>query len=157
MRLLIGFFALLAFWLGAIPAWADGAQSSTATFDIPVSGTVTNPCNGEALVWQGTAHFVAHQTLTSDGRNTIVDVVTFQGVQGDGASGTIYRVINTATFESNSSAGSAQNEFTATGAFLWVSEGTAPNFESHVTVHMTLDAAGQPTADVAIVDASCRG
>jgi hypothetical protein len=156
MRLMIAFFAAIAFWIGSIPAWAD-AQSSTNSFDLPVAGTVSNPCDGDLVVWQGTAHFVAHQTLSTNGTNTIVDSVAFQGVQGEGASGAIYRVINSGTLESSQSVSSLENEFTHTGAFLWVRQGPAPTFESHVTVHMTFDAAGEPTADVAVADTSCRG
>src|SRR5439155_21642182 len=49
---------------------------------------------------------------------------------------------NTANYELTTSAGSAPREFPATAAFLFVSEGAAPNFDSHTTYHVTFDASG---------------
>src|SRR5437667_8824601 len=157
MRLVVSFLGATMLALGGVTAWAAPATSSTASIELPVSGNVVNPCNGESVSWQGTAHFVVHQTVTSNGHETLSGHVNFQGVQGQGSLGNPYRVANTANFELTASGESAQNEFTTTAAFLFVSQGAAPNFDSHTTYHVSFDANGEPTATVIRIESSCQG
>ena len=157
MRLVVSFLAATLLALGGVTAWAAPATSSTASSELPVSGNVVNPCNGESVAWQGTAHFVVHQTVTSNGRETLSGHVDFQGIQGEGSLGNTYQVTNTANFELTASGDSAPNDFTTTAAFLFVSEGAAPNFDSHTTFHVSFDANGQPTAVVSRIETSCQG
>src|SRR2546421_926720 len=145
MRIAIPFTAAVLFALGTGSVWAAPAKSSTANFELPVSGTVVNPCNGESLAWQGTAHFEVH-AVSSNGHETISAHVNVQGIGGTGSFGNAYRVVNTANFELTKSGQSAENEMTTTAAFLFVSQGAAPNFASHTTYHVTFDADGRPTA-----------
>src|SRR5438105_5689567 len=151
MRLAIPFVAASLLALGIGQAWAAPATSSTANYMLPVSGTVVNPCNGESVAWQGRAHFEV-QTVTSNGHETLAAHVNFQGIEGQGSLGNTYRVVNTANFELTKSGESAQSEFTTTAAFLFVSQGAAPNFVSQTTYHVTFDAAGQPTATVTRIE-----
>jgi len=157
MRLVVSFLAATGLALGGVAAWAAPATSSTSNIELPVSGSVVNPCTGESVAWQGTAHFVVHQTVTSNGRETLSGHVNFQGIQGQGSLGNTYQVTNTANFELTASGDPAQNEFTTTAAFLFVSQGPAPNFDSHTTYHVTFDANGQPTAVVTRNETSCQG
>ena len=157
MRLGIPFVAAVFMALGGTAVWAAPATTSTSSYDIPMSGTVINPCNGETVTWQGTAHFVDHETVTSNGHQTLSGEVNFQGVEGQGSLGNTYRQVNTATFEMNRSGESAQKEFTGTAAFLFVSEGSAPNFAASTTYHVTFDASGQPTATVTRLETDCPG
>src|SRR2546423_10344583 len=157
MRLVVSFGAAALLALGGGAAWAEPATSSTVSSEVPVSGTVLNPCNGESVSWQGTAHFVVHQSVTSNGHDTLSDQVNFQGIQGQGSLGNAYRVANTADFELTTSGESAQREFTTTAAFLFVSQGPAPNFDSHTTYHVSFDAHGGPTATVIRIESSCQG
>ena len=143
MRLAIPFAAGLLLALGTGSASA-AATSSTDDYMLPVSGTVVNPCNGESVAWQGTAHFGSGH-------------VNFQGIEGTGSLGNDYRVVNTANFELTRSGESAKNEFTTTAAFLFVSQGAPPNFVSHTTYHVTFDADGRPTATVTRIETDCRG
>ena len=87
MRLVVSFGAATLLALGGAAAWAAPDTSSTVSSEVPVSGTVLNPCNGESVSWQGTAQFVVHQTVTSNGYETLSGHVDFQGIQGEGASG----------------------------------------------------------------------
>jgi hypothetical protein len=157
MRLVIPFVAAVLMAIGGTAAWAAPATTSTASYDIPMSGTVINPCNGETVTWQGTAHFVDHETVTSNGHQTLSGEVNFQGVEGQGSLGNTYRQLNTATYEMNRSGESAQSEFTGTAAFHFVSEGSAPNFAASTTYHITFDANGQPTATVTRLETDCPG
>ncbi|TMG42253.1 MAG: hypothetical protein E6H90_13985 [Chloroflexi bacterium] len=157
MRLVVSFGAATLLALGGGAAWAAPATSSTVGIEVPVSGTVLNPCNGESVSWQGTAHFVVHQTVTSNGHDTLSGHVNFQGIQGQDSLGNAYRVANTANFELTTSGESAQSEFTTTAAFLFVSQGAAPNFDSHTTYHVSFDANGEPTATVIRIESSCQG
>jgi hypothetical protein len=157
MRLAIPFLAAGLLALGGTSALAAPATTSTASYDIPMSGTVVNPCNGESVAWSGTAHFVIHQTVTSDGHNTLTGEVNFQGVEGQGSLGNVYRDVNTSAFAFNRSGDGAPDESTVTAAFLFVSEGSAPNFEAYTTYHVTVDANGQPTATVVRIGTACRG
>ena len=145
MRLVVSFGAATLLALGGGAAWAAPDTSSTVSSEVPVSGTVLNPCNGESVSWQGTAHFVVHQTVTSNGHETLSSL------------GNAYRVANTANFELTTSGESAQSEFTTTAAFLFVSQGAAPNFDSHTTYHVSFDANGEPTATVIRIESSCQG
>jgi len=124
--------------------FAAAVLLTLGTGSAPVSGTVVNPCNGESVAWQGTAHFGSGH-------------VNFQGIEGTGSLGNDYRVVNTANFELTRSGESAQNEFTTTAAFLFVSQGAPPNFVSHTTYHVTFDADGRPTATVTRIETDCRG
>jgi len=153
MRILLSIIAAVLAAAGSSPAWA--ATSSTVNLELPMSATVTNPCNGETIDWQGTAHFIVHET--SAGREILVDHVNFQDVQGQGSFGNSYRMVNSATFEFTRSPDTSQGEFTATAVFLDVSQGSAPDFASQTTLHLTLDASGQPTASVVKTDTACRG
>jgi hypothetical protein len=157
MRLAIPILAVGLMALGGTSAIAAPATTSTATSDIPLSGTVVNPCNGESVSWQGTAHFVTHQTVTSDGHNTLSGEVNFKGVEGQGSLGNVYRDVNTVSFQLNRSGDGAPDEVTTAAAFLFVSEGSAPNFEAYTTYHVTIDANGQPTATVVRIGTACRG
>jgi hypothetical protein len=157
MRVAIPILAAGLMALGGTSAMAAPATTSTTSYDIPMSGTVVNPCNGESVTWQGTAHFVEHQTVTSDGHETLYAHVNFQGVEGQGGLGNTYRNINTDTGEMNWSGESEQREFTSTGTFQFVSEGSAPNFDAYTTYHVTVDANGQPTATVIRIGTACRG
>ena len=157
MRLVVSFGAATLLALGGGAAWAAPDTSSTVSSEVPVSGTVLNPCNGESVSWQGTAHFVVHQTVTSNGHETLSGHVNFQDIQGLGSLGSAYRVSNTANFELTTSAGSSQSEFTTTAAFLFVSQGSASNFDSHTTYHVTFDASGEPTATVLRIESNCQG
>src|SRR5438067_12180328 len=129
MRLVVSFGAATLLALGGGAAWAAPATSSTVSIEMPVSGTVLNPCNGESVSWQGTAHFVVHQTLTSNGHDTLSGHVNLQGIQGHDSLGTAYRASNTANFELTASGESGQNEFTTTAALLSASAGAAPNVD----------------------------
>ena len=68
MRLVLPFAAAVLMALGGSPAWAAPATSSTATFELPLSGTVINPCNGETVAWQGTAQHNASKPAKSTNR-----------------------------------------------------------------------------------------
>ena len=157
MRLVLPFAATVLMALGGSPAWAAPATSSTATFELPLSSTVINPCNGETVAWQGTAHFAIHRTVTSTGRETLSGEVNFQGVSGQGSLGNAYRMVDTATFEMTPSGDRTPSEFTTTAAFLFVSQGPAPNFVARTTYHVTIDANGELTASVIEITSECRG
>src|SRR5438067_1469084 len=86
MLLAIPFAAGLLLAPGTSSASVAPEASSTASDVLPVSGTVVNPCNGENVTWQGTAHFGSGH-------------VNFQGIEGTGSLGNTYRVVNTANFE----------------------------------------------------------
>jgi hypothetical protein len=156
MRLAIPIAAVLLALAGN-SASAAASTSTTDSSSLPVSGSVTNPCNGETVTWQGTAHFVVHQTATPSGHESLADHVNFQGIEGQGSLGNSYRDVNTADFEMNGSGESSQNELTTTATFRFVSEGPAPNFDASTTYHVAFDASGRPTASVTRIDADCRG
>jgi hypothetical protein len=157
MRLAIPLLAAGMMALGTVTANAEPATTSTNSYEIPISGSVENPCNGEPVFYQGRAHFVEHETVASDGHQTLTARVNFQGVEGQGSLGDTYRDINTATFEMTRSADWAPNAFTTSATFQFVSKGSAQNFEAYTTYHVTISANGQPTATVVRIGTACRG
>ena len=121
--------------------------------DIPISGAVFNPCNGETLTFTGVDHFTArvvfdraggfhltthdniHVTATGDQDNS------YEGNQED-------------TNEVNGRVGVEQT-FVLT--FSEISKRAAPNFEVHVLQHVTVNPNGTVTSFVDHITANCRG
>lgn len=139
--------------LGVLLITINASAAVITNIDIPISGTVFNPCNGETVTFNGVDHFVASVTLNASGG--------FQSVAKDnihvtatGDQGNRYEGNQEDNFIFNGRFGIVQ---TFPTTFSEISAGSAPNFEIHSLFHVTVNANGGVTAFVSTFTASCRG
>lgn len=121
--------------------------------DIPISGTVVNPCNAENVAFNGIDHFSA--TVTSDGAGGVH--VTFHDnihVTATGDQGNSYEGNQEDVDAFNARVGVEQT-FVIT--FSEISNGSAPNFVVHEDMHITVNPNGTMTVFVDHFTANCRG
>ena len=135
-------------------AMVKPALAATVTnTDIPLSGTVTNPCNGETVTFSGVDHFTAQVTINNGGgfHYAIHDNihVTATGDQGNSYVG------SQEDFSDHNFNGAS--EATSTLSFSEISQGSAPNFVIIATQHITFTPAGIATANFLDYRTACRG
>src|SRR5215470_3093174 len=124
--------------LGALNA----AASVVINVDIPISGAVFNPCNGETVTFTGIDHFTL--SVTFDGAGGFhADAHDNVHVTATGSLGNSY--------EGNQEDNSLFNgrvgfEQTFGLTFSEISTGSAPNFELHILEHITVNPNGTVTA-----------
>jgi hypothetical protein len=132
-----------------MPAWA----ATVTNIDIPVSGQVFNPCNGEIVTFSGVDHFTAHVTLDNSGgfhADTHDNIhVTATGDQGNTYVGN--------QEDNNPFNGKVGFETTSTLTFSEISKGSAPNFVVQAVFHITVNPDGTVTAFVNNFTTTCRG
>lgn len=134
-------------------AMVKPALAATVTnMDIPLSGTVTNPCNGETVNFSGVDHFTAQVTINNGGgfHYSIHDNIH---VTATGDHGNTY-VGNQEDYSDHNFNGAS--EATSTLSFSEVSQGSAPNFEISATQHITFTPAGIATANFLDYRTACR-
>jgi hypothetical protein len=146
---LVSSLAITALLIIAVKAMA----AVTTNIDIPISGAVFNPCNGETVTFTGVDHFTAQVTLNgaggfhSDFHDNIH--VTATGDQGNSYEG---------NQEDNGPLnGRVAMEQTLPLTFSEISKGSAPNFEVHALQHITVNANGTVTVFFSTFTSSCRG
>jgi hypothetical protein len=150
-RLLRSFAALLLALL--LPG---AALASAFTFTFPLTRDGTDPCTGETVVLQGTAHQEINVTASSSGNYTAGDTskVSLKGVAP--VSGAQYVGEDQSSF---SNTGPLPMEITSVQSVLMIRQGEtlpADDFYQFVKVHMTVNANGVPTADVSMLNAQCK-
>ena len=121
--------------------------------DIPVSGAVFNPCNGETVTFDGVDHFTIQLTLDGAGgfhAKTHDNIhVTATGSLGNSYEGN--------QEDNNEFNGKVGFEQTFGVTFSEISKGSAPNFEQHFLQHITVNANGTVTVFFTNFTSNCRG
>lgn len=134
--------------MGAAPALATATSTNT-----PLSGTVTNTCNGDVVTFNGTAHIVLETTNNTTQASVHEDLVNASGVGAP--SGDRYRLVTVGNAETSEV---SAFEATATIRIEYVSQGSDPNFFADEVVHITFNANGQMTAVVEnVTPEGCSG
>lgn len=121
--------------------------------NMPVSGQVFNPCNGETVTFSGVDHFIVLLTLDNHGgfHAMVHDNIS---VTATGDLGNTY----VGNQENNDSFnGKVGVEETSTFTFSEISKGSAPNFVVQALFHITINPDGTVTAFVDNFSATCRG
>ena len=121
--------------------------------DIPVSGAVFNPCNGETVTFSGIDHFTIHVTFDGAG-GFHADAHDNIHVTATGSLGNSYEGNQEDNNPFNGRVGLVQT-FGLT--FSEISNGSAPNFEVHVLQHITVNANGTVTVFFSNFTSNCRG
>jgi len=146
MKRLGSFLTLLA--VGSLVVSPPTTHAATTqSFERDFSAVLTPPCDGaEAVELQGSVHLTAGVTQDQRGGLHLRVHVNYQGVTGTGTvSGATYEVPTTVNLNTN--LGSATT-FTTTVNVRFISHGSAPNFNMHQNVHITINANGEITAIV---------
>jgi len=121
--------------------------------DIPLSGAVFNPCNGETVTFSGVDHFTAQVTLNGAG-GFHADFHDNIHVTATGSLGNEYEGNQEDNGPLN---GRVAMEQTLPFTFSEISKGSAPNFEVHALQHITVNANGTVTVFFSNFTSSCRG
>jgi hypothetical protein len=125
----------------------------TTNIDIPLSGAVFNPCNGETVTFSGVDHFTAQVTLNGAG-GFHTDFHDNIHVTGTGSLGNEYEGNQEDNGPLNGRVAMVQ---TLPFTFSEIGKGSAPNFEVHALQHITINANGIVTVFVSNFTSSCRG
>lgn len=121
--------------------------------DIPVSGAVFNPCNGETVTFTGVDHFT--MTVTFDGAGGFhANAHDNIHVTATGSLGNLYEGNQE---DNNPFNGRLGVEQTFGLTFSETSTGSAPNFEEQILEHITVNANGTVTVSFSNSSANCRG
>jgi hypothetical protein len=132
-----------------MPAWAATVTNIT----VPISGTVSNACNGEMLTFSGELHLTSRVTLDSSGGFHLGAHVNIH-VTATGDQGNTYEGNQEDNSELNGRIGVEQIE---TITISIISKGSAPNVVIHAVFHITVRPDGTVTAFVDHLTAECRG
>jgi hypothetical protein len=155
VALLASLFLIFAAAAGS-PAYGQ-ATTTTTNEDVPVTNSLPNPCNGDVVTLQGTAHVVNSVTTDSSGGMHVKTHINYQDVSGTGVpSGVNYRVGTTSNETLNDSDG-PQTETTVIQTIKLISQGSVLNSFLHVVIHITINANGQTTSTVSETRIECRG
>ena len=146
--------ALLALALVIVPTTSSAAV--VQNIRVPLDVTFPNPCTADTMHFTGTIHLLAAETSDGSGGFHIHFDNNVSGVTAVGSpSGTVYHGVGGGWFELN-----ARDPYpfvaTSTSTFGLVSVGSAPNFFEQTTFHITVNANGTITSDVAKVSITCR-
>lgn len=148
--LVVSSLAIAALLLFTVEAPAVVVQN---VHDIPLSGAVFNPCNGETVTFTGVDHFTA--TVTLDGAGGFhLDAHDNVHVTATGDQGNSYEGNQEDNAPLNGRVAIVQ---TLPFTFSEISKGSAPNFEVHALQHITVNANGTVTVFFSSFTSSCRG
>jgi hypothetical protein len=150
---LVGLVALL--WVGS--AYAD-AIPEISIVRVPVDISIDNLCTGETVDLNGELHLNNALVLAGNGgihEHSMLLVANLVGV-GE-TSGIVYQGIINSSQVLNIDGRGLPFEATQTVTINLVSQGSADNLIAHIILHLTINAAGEATAEVAHAVLGCRG
>ena len=149
--------------MGTAIALAAGmalAQATTEKFTdtLPIDEVLTNPCTGESVHFTGKFLIVSHVTQDDNGGLHVYSSIQPRGLSGTGLeSGTRYRFVGTDESVVYIPPEGGVREFTSVRHFRVVSENSSDNWLVSATFHFTVDANGEPTAEVDTFTLRCVG
>ena len=130
----------------------NAAASVVLNVDIPINGTVFNPCNGETVTFTGIDHFTMKMTFDGSG-GFHADAHDNIHVTASGSLGNSYEGNQE---DNNPFNGRIGVEQTFGSTFSEISEGAAPNFEMHILQHITINPNGNVTVFFTNATSNCR-
>ena len=134
-RLFLAFLPLAAIIVLAFVLVLPAAAATFINTDIPISGTLPNPCNGENVTLSGVEHLQESMTPGPDPGTFHLDVHENAHVAGFGDQGNTYVANAEDSFELN---GIVNAEESVLEKLSVISQGSAPNFEMRAIVHLTI-------------------
>jgi hypothetical protein len=146
--------ALLALALAVVPATASAAVVQNV--QLPLSITVFSPCTGDVIPVTGSIHLVASSTSDGSGGFHVTVMDNVSQVTGIGSvTGATYHGVGGDWFALNARP-PFPFEATQTDVFGLISAGATPNLVVTDTLHITINANGTMTANVARFTVACR-
>ena len=146
--------AWLALALAVLPATASAAVVQNV--QVPLSVTVFSPCTGDIIPVSGFIHLVASSTNDGSGGFHVTVMDNVSQVSGVGSvTGATYHGVGGDWFSLNARP-PFPFEATQTDVFGLISAGAAPNLVVTDTFHVTVNADGTITANVARFNVACR-
>jgi hypothetical protein len=162
-RLLVGVSTLLltvAITAAAGAAKGRGAlESADVVNDVTIAFQFSNECNGDKVAVQADLNLVSRIGTSVDGG---AHLIAHSHIIGEGVgvpSGAVYRINNFGNDTSNfrSSDGVVSFDVTTVAGVVGVSEGPVDNSLTFTVLHMTVNANGEPTAEVVQTHSECTG
>ena len=135
---------------------ATGFAANSGQMYVPFNGTITNPCNGETVTYNGVVHLDMTFTLN---KNTVhaTLVANPQGVKGLGeTTGATYQATGVTRQDQSGSLVNGSLTFTYVNRFDFIAQGSVPGFEEHETLHVTFNAKGTATASFDNFSTTCH-
>ncbi len=153
---------ILIYWIAATAPLLTGLTAKAAVITrtiIPIDTTVSVPCAvggaGEMVALVGAQLAVFSVTADANGGQHISTHFNNHGVTGTGlTTGDSYQSTGVNRFSSSSRG--AMSEFTFINSFLMIGSGAGNNLLVHETVHMTVNANGEVTADITDISSECK-
>jgi hypothetical protein len=138
---------------------AGGALSAALALagcheDHQISGTITNPCNGENVTFSGVLHTEGHIVSQNPDSVHLQLHENSSDVKGSGSFGNNYTVPIAVNQVLTLGPGVTATERVTENV---ISSGSAPNFLIHELIHVTVDANGNIRALVDTFSAECKG
>jgi hypothetical protein len=122
---------------------------------IPFAATIFNPCLGEPVALTGTLHVLVIMQQTGNGTRFLSHAQP-QGIEGTGlVSGASYRGTGV-TMMSVFIDLPPPFDMTSVNNFRIIGAGDANNYMVHTTMHITVNANDEVTANVANTNVSCQ-
>ncbi len=137
----------------AAPAWAQ-ANNEMANFREPIDFIAT-ACNGETVILSGEAHVIQHSVGTPGQTGHSTFHTNFH-LDGTGSLGTRYVVNETVNGSIESTLGAAQ-VFQSVGTLHVNAQGNGDNLTVRTTIHTTVNANGEITAQSFDFETDCNG
>lgn len=134
------------------------AQATTVTSNATFPFTETTvTCDDVFVTLAGKMHVLAHVTTDAQGGRHATLQINTEGVKGTDVAGNKY-VSSATNNDSLNEAGTmgSQSEHTVTTKFLLIGKGNLPDLLVKATMHITINADGEMTAEVTNVVAQCR-
>lgn len=144
-------FAALVLFVSIAPALFGQASTFITNQRVEFDFLVTN-CSGEPVIFLGEAHVIQQATGNPNGGHSFVHI-NFS-LQGESASGTRYIANEQLNgIEVTNGATVFQND----GRLNAISQGSEDNLRVHTTIHFTVNANGEVTAEQFEFESECQG
>jgi hypothetical protein len=144
-------FASLFVLLVAAPLLFGQASTTITNQRVEFDFLITD-CSGQPVVFLGEAHVVQQSTGNANGGHSFVHI-NFS-LQGESASGTTYIAYEQLNgIEVQAGATAFQNS----GHLNAISQGPEDNLHVHTTIHFTVNANGEVTAESFEFETDCNG
>lgn len=138
---------------------ADGYSQSfysavTMNVKIPASELADIPCTEDSVVLEGTIHSLVIQNVDDSGGLHLTWHSNYQGLSGISEKGVQYHGVGVDRQTLNFPSSGAQ-EATAVENFSLIGAGAENDVQAQATIHITVNANGEVTADVMEITATC--
>jgi hypothetical protein len=150
---LIGFAALA--WVSVVRA---AALPQIIIVRAPVEVTIDDPCTGETVDLNGELHLNVSLVVDGNGGIHAKSILLVANLSGVGeTSGLVYHAVIKSPQVVSISGSGFPLEATQTATVNLLSQGSADNLIAQITLHLTINPAGESTAELAHAMIGCPG